>query len=525
MTRIKTPNQKKIYDSLGKRLDSYENATDTILNGYNERIAVLVATALPTALNKKKPFTFSQSKNKTQLNNVITEAKTAIYGQILANTATEWKNSNKAQDNLVDISIKRYVGEEQAEEYMQDNEDELKRFQERSDDGLTVYGRVDNHIKKYKSCLEAAVSMALYAGAAFGAAYLLSRIKHYLSHFGELHDEYTRQYGEKKNLKDARFHLKRLVSSEANMAYRRAELLRWNQWAFIIGYKICLSPGHTQDDICDDLKGNYPKTFIWTGWHPNDRCFCVPILQSKEELKSGKEAAAITDVPEQFKKYIASQHDKILASAQKGTLAYYLRDNKKFWASQFSGNEQKTVLSKIKPTYTFVDRAQAKLSEVRFRAYGEDWTKAVFDSKTGGYNVYHKGHKFSRNKAKGAIFSGGDAEKHVGNMLAKQGKHIEFLNEATPYGVKCADLRFDGMTWDVKYIATTKSSRTIRKHIADARKGDCVIFLWDKEDKLSLIKDALRSEVGDKTKRNGLKSLPNVYWMDNNGKLNLLWKK
>jgi len=524
MTRIKTPTQKKLYDSLNKRLDNYETNADTLINGFNERVAVLVATA-QASVTDKKPFTFASSDNKAQLNNIISEAKVQIYAQILADTKKEWGNSNKAQDNLIDTSIRRYVGDEQADSFYQDNEDELKRFQERSDDGTTVYNRVDNHTKKYKSCLEAAISMALLTGATLGASYLLSRIKHYLSNFKELHDGYTKQYGEKNNLQDCKYYIKRLMRSEANMAYRRAELLRWNQMPFIIGYKICLSPGHKEADICDELKGNYPKNFIWTGWHPNDRCFCVPILQSAEGLKKGEEAIEITDMPEQFRAYIASNHDKIISSAQKGKLAYFLRDNESLWIDQFSKEERTSSLANISRTYTFADRAKAKISEVKFKSYDEDWTKAVFDSKTGGYNVYHKGHKFSKNKAKGATFSGGDAEKHVGNLLAKQGKHIEFLNETTPYGVKCADMRFDGMTWDVKYIATTKSSRTIRKHITEARKGDCVIFLWDDNDKLSLVKDALRSEVGDKTKRKKLSSLPNIFWMDKGGKLNLLWKK
>lgn len=344
MTHIKTPNQKKLYDSLDKRLDSYENMTDTLLNGYNGRVAVLVA-ASRASVTDKKPFTFSSSDNKAQLNNIIQEANAAVYGQILANTKTEWDKSNKVQNNLIDTSIKRYVGDEKAEEYYQDNDDELKRFQERSEDGLTVYGRVNNHIKKYKSCLEAAVSMALLAGGTLGTAYLLSRIKYYLSHFSELREKYTKQYGEKKNLKDAPFYIKRLVRSEANMAYRRAELLRWNQWPFILGYKICLSPGHKDTDICDELKGNYPKTFIWTGWHPNDRCFCVPILQSREALTNGGASSYITDVPQQFIQYIVDQHDKILASAQRGTLAYFLRDNKDFWINQFSKTERNTSLS------------------------------------------------------------------------------------------------------------------------------------------------------------------------------------
>lgn len=343
MTRIKTPNQKKSYDSLNKRLNRYATATDTLLKGYNSRIAVLVGSSQAKA-TEHKPFSFLSSERKNQLNSIINEAQLAVYGLILADTKTEWGNSNKAQDKLIGTSVKRFVGEEKAEEYYQDNEDELKEFQERSDDGTTVYGRVGNHMEKYKSCLEAAISMALLSGATLGAAYLLSRINHYLSNFGELYEKYTKQYGEKKNLQDAMYFIKRLVKSEANMAYRRAELLRWNQWSFILGYKICLSPGHDKDDICDDLKGIYPKTFIWTGWHPNDRCYCVPILQSKESLAKGETEEPITEYPETFQLYL----DDTAARVSNGyTIPYWAQHNIDI-KTKMLGKKRSAVIDKRK---------------------------------------------------------------------------------------------------------------------------------------------------------------------------------
>lgn len=306
------------------------------------------------------------------------------------------------------------------------------------------------------------------------------------------------------------------------MAYRRAELLRWQQWDFIIGYRICLSPGHKVNDICDDLKGNYPKSFIWTGWHPNDRCFCIPILQSKESLINGEEAVNITDVPSQFKTYVRDQHDNILSSANKGTLAYYLRDNKDFWKKIFSKKELKAILSKIKKTETFADRVKVKLSKAKFSLYGDDWEKAVFDNKTGGYNVYHKEHKFSKGKSKGASLSGGDAEKVVGNLLAKQGKKVEFLPENSKYKQKCADIRFDKQTWDIKYISTA-NEETIRGYIKDAAKADNAIFYWDGENKLELLQSATKRCIGSFKKDK--KIMPDIYYINKKGELKNLYKK
>lgn len=60
-------------------------------------------------------------------------------------------------------------------------------------------------------------------------------------------------------------------------------------------------------DICDKLTGVYPKTFKWTGWHPQCRCVMIPITCSQKEFrellearkkdredkKQGKEAKAV----------------------------------------------------------------------------------------------------------------------------------------------------------------------------------------------------------------------------------------
>ena len=68
----------------------------------------------------------------------------------------------------------------------------------------------------------------------------------------------------------------RLAATEINMAYRYADSVRWQSEPFIRGIRIRLSGNHTLNgkpftDICDDLAGDYPKAFMWSGWHP--RCY------------------------------------------------------------------------------------------------------------------------------------------------------------------------------------------------------------------------------------------------------------
>ena len=120
------------------------------------------------------------------------------------------------------------------------------------------------------------------------------------------------------------------------MAYRQAENLRWKQMDFIVGYEIKLSGKHHHADICDDLKGEYPKDFVWTGWHPNDMCYKVPILKTEEEFWGwdGRGEAPTTsvnevkDVPPAFNAWVNDNRERIERAEKRGTLPYFIRDNK-----------------------------------------------------------------------------------------------------------------------------------------------------------------------------------------------------
>lgn len=86
----------------------------------------------------------------------------------------------------------------------------------------------------------------------------------------------------------------RLLRTEMLAAYRRAEIEAYQRNLLVIGYEIKTSGNHTTmkmgkpvplKDICDKLQGRYPKTFMWTGWHPNCRCILLPITVPDGQLK------------------------------------------------------------------------------------------------------------------------------------------------------------------------------------------------------------------------------------------------
>lgn len=136
----------------------------------------------------------------------------------------------------------------------------------------------------------------------------------------------------------------RVARTETNIAYRRADHERWQQMDFVLGKRIELSRSHPDEDICDTLAGEYPKDFVFDGWHP--QCFCVvtPIMISdgdmsritdmmakgenwQAELARIQEKHSIKDYPENFKSWVKSNADKIEASRKRGTEPYFIQNN------------------------------------------------------------------------------------------------------------------------------------------------------------------------------------------------------
>ena len=147
----------------------------------------------------------------------------------------------------------------------------------------------------------------------------------------------------------------------------------------------------------------------------------------------------------------------------------------------------------------------------------EKWIKAYFDELSGGFNVYHKEHNFSK---KGG---GGDAEKIVGKMLAKyNGKQVEFLPEDS--FKKSPDVNFDNQTWDIKLINNANED-TIRNYIKDSRKAENAIFYWSENDKLEELKNAVTRSIGYFKNKNKLYTMPDIYYMNKEGRLKSIYLK
>lgn len=159
--------------------------------------------------------------------------------------------------------------------------------------------------------------------------------------------------------RSARKNALRVARTEINAAYHKARNGRWANEPFVIGQHIHISPQHDPEedaDICDELEGYYPKDFDWDGWHCQCMCTSDPVMISGEERKqfykrmlNGEDMSgyvspnSIKDVPDQYKRYIEANGDKIVDAFKRGKLAWHLANNKSYWVKYLDATQRKQM--------------------------------------------------------------------------------------------------------------------------------------------------------------------------------------
>lgn len=278
MAKPKIPNQKKKYQELNRRLNKYVALVEQIYDTLNLEAAKAVSLTNYFS-DSDKPFKWSDyPQTKKQIDDIQKHFVEDINATIYRDTTEEWKNSNEAQDLIVNKVLKAYNAQVDKEKYKilyQTNSDALKAFQNRKDKGFNISAKLWQQSMIYKEELEAAISCAIQKGTS--AVTLSKQISKYLLDFPLLQKDYKDRYGSAEHIQDCEYRSIRLARSEINMSYRAAENERWKQMDFVVGYEIKLSGNHNCKgvpkgryyDICDQLAGKYPKDFEWTGWHPN----------------------------------------------------------------------------------------------------------------------------------------------------------------------------------------------------------------------------------------------------------------
>ncbi|MDR2473193.1 MAG: hypothetical protein LBD53_06450 [Tannerella sp.] len=335
--------------------------------------------------NPDKPFSFADyPQTKARIEKALKTLQKRIETTIVDGVDSAWTLANNKNNALCDRVFgdnKNNLTKEQERRYYSNNDKAREAFLGRKTAGMNLSDRVWNYTDQFKAEIE----MFLDIGIGNGKSAHEMALKLYpsLKNPNEIISQYRDKWGQlrlveklpKKSsagvYRSSYKNAFRLARTEVNMAYRTADHVRWQQLDFVVGVEIHLSNNHTLNgvpfyDICDELKGKYPKDFKFVGWHPQCRCFATSVLKTPDELEAdnerimnGEEPTAesvntVKDMPENFKGWIDKNADRIAAAERRGTLPYFIKDNKGYVLS--NGKQSfASIFTEKKYTQEFVD--------------------------------------------------------------------------------------------------------------------------------------------------------------------------
>lgn len=342
-----------------KDLERYSRQIDRIYTDAVREAAAI--SALVPGLPPNKPFSFADyPATSKRVDKLLKSLKNRVQVAIVNGIDAEWtlaNNKNSELANRVFGDDAKKLSPAQYRRYFSTNDKAREAFIARKIEGLSLSDRVWNYTDQFKEEIEMGLDLGIRNG--LSADELSRDLRGYLKYPDKLFRRVRDEHGQLHLSSKAKaFHpgagvyrssyknARRLAATETNIAYRTSDYLRWQQLDFVVGIEIRLSNNHTLNgvpftDICDDLKGKYPKDFKFSGWHPLCRCHAIPILKTEEEMVederrmmageplTGESKNRVGDVPDRFKTWAAENRDRIERAK---ALPYFMRDNEQYFS-------------------------------------------------------------------------------------------------------------------------------------------------------------------------------------------------
>lgn len=355
---------------------AYQRQIDQIF-----KIAAEESAALAAGLSAPDDGVFSFSsvpRLQKAIDILQAQMATRLQKTVVDGVNAEWALSNNKNDALVDSVLPE---SSRKARYYRTNNEARDAFIARKEGGMNLSDRVWHYTDQFKQEIEMGIDCGLRDG--LDADAMSRQLKQYLQHPDKLYRRVRDEHGVLQLSKAAAaYHpgqgvyrssyknARRLAATETNIAYRTADHERWQQLDFIVGIEIHLSNNHTCldrkgkpkpfYDICDELKGEYPKDFKFTGWHPHCRCIATTIFKTEEEMAADEERIlngetpsepntsknAVNELPDNFNKWVEENKGRKARS-----MPYFLRDN----ATLIDGGSTKSVVANpngLPGTYT-----------------------------------------------------------------------------------------------------------------------------------------------------------------------------
>ena len=360
MPRVNDPFERQHIANLSK----YAKIIDEIFKAAAKEAASIGVIVGNGNFDASRVFSFADYPiTHKMIQSLLSRLANSVETAIVNGVEAEWTLANNKNNELSRRVFGDNVGkltQEQYRKYFSSNDEAREAFLARKEQGLNLSERVWRYTECFKSDIELGLDIGIRNG--MDAAQMSRQLRQFLQHpdmlFRRVRDEHGNLVLSKRasdfhpgrgvyrsSYKNAR----RLAVTETNMAYRSADYERMQQLDFVVGIEIRLSNNHTTPgknglpiplvDICDELKGKYPKDFKFTGWHSHCRCFVVTILKTEEELmqenaailrgeEPSKESVnAVTDVPKEFKDWLESNKSRAERSY---SIPYFIKDNKQY---------------------------------------------------------------------------------------------------------------------------------------------------------------------------------------------------
>lgn len=378
-----------------ENLSAYEQEVDRLYRQIIQQAAT-IGISISGDFNPDKPFSFDDYPTiKKRVEKLLSALQSGLSTVILNGIDAEWTLANNKNSELSRMVFGNNIGklsEEQYKRYFSTNDNARIAFKERKENGLNLSDRVWRYTNQFKDEIELALDLGIRSG--LSADEMTQDLRDYLRYPDKLFRRVRDEHGQLQlSKRAAAFHpgqgvyrssyknARRLAATETNMAYMTADYERWQQLDFVVGIEIRLSNNHTLNgepfvDICDELKGRYPKDFKFTGWHPHCRCHAITILKTDEEIAEdtqkilngeeldGNSINRVDDVPDNFKKWL---QDNEARAKRSYSMPYFIRDNEKYLPGNY-----KNLYAMKKPYDTYEEYEDAMRYNRRYAGFSAD---------------------------------------------------------------------------------------------------------------------------------------------------------
>ena len=266
-----------------KQTEEYLRAIDAI---YQQAVNDFATLGDRLKIDPDKPFSLADYPSaNAKAQQIVNNLASRMQAVVVQGSEREWLYACKKNDEFLNhILNTSSLSKKTLQKFQDRNLSALSAFQKRKVDGLDLSKRIWRYADQFKAQMELGLDIGIGEGKS--AQVLSKELRSFLVDPDKLFRRVRDKHGNLVLSKNAKAfnpgqgkyrssykNAMRLTRSEINMAYREADHLRWQKLDFVVGFEVKLSNNHTLNgkpfvDICDDLKGKYPKTFKFKGWHP-----------------------------------------------------------------------------------------------------------------------------------------------------------------------------------------------------------------------------------------------------------------